>query len=51
MALELVLTMASYFLSSLDHAWQHNVLDPRDALDVGLDQSAHQLLIHLVETY
>jgi hypothetical protein len=33
-----MLTVASHFLSKLDHAWQHNVYDPHDALDVDLDQ-------------
>jgi hypothetical protein len=33
-------------LSSLDHALQHNT---RDALDVDIDQAAHELLVHLVE--
>jgi hypothetical protein len=41
--------MVSHFLSSLDHAWQHNTRDPRDALDVDLDQATHELLVHLVE--
>ena len=49
MTLELTLTMVSHFLSSLHHAWQHNVCDPLDGLDVDLDQAAHQLLVHLVE--
>jgi hypothetical protein len=40
---------SSHFLSSLDHAWQHNVLYSHDALDVDQDQDAHQLLAHLVE--
>jgi hypothetical protein len=44
-----MLTMASHFLSSLDHAWQHSVRDPRDALDVDLNQAVHQLLVHLME--
>jgi hypothetical protein len=44
-----MLTIASHFLSSLNHVWQHSVRDPRDALDVDLDQAALQLLIHLVE--
>ena len=33
----------------LDHAGEHGVGDPRDALDVDTDQAAHQLLVHLVE--
>jgi hypothetical protein len=48
-ALELMLTMVSHFLSSFHHAWQHNVCDPLDALDVDLDQAARQLLVHLME--
>jgi hypothetical protein len=44
-----MLAMASHFLSSINHVWQHNVRDLRDALDVDLDQAAHQLLVHLVE--
>jgi hypothetical protein len=44
-----MLTMVSHCLSSLDHAWQHNVCDPCDALDVDLDHAAHQLLVHIVE--
>jgi hypothetical protein len=33
----------------LDHAWQHGVGNPGDALDVDPDQAAHELLVHLVE--
>jgi hypothetical protein len=40
-ALELMLTMVSQFLSSLDRAWQDSMRDPRDARDVDLDQAAH----------
>jgi hypothetical protein len=47
--LKSVLTMASHFLSSLGHAWQHSVRDLRDTLDVDLDQVAHQLLVRLME--
>lgn len=47
--MEATFIMASHLLSSLDHAWQHIVHAQRDALDVDIDQVAHQLLIHLME--
>jgi hypothetical protein len=48
MARKSMLTMASHFLLSLDHVWQHSVRDPHYTLDVDLDHVAHELLIHLV---